>query len=87
MRDSDRILFTIDFHDGRHERRLYDVANDPREMKRLDEPARADALAQRLESWRRDMARLGGQLAAPTPAQLNAEEEQRLRAMGYLKDK
>jgi hypothetical protein len=33
------------------------------------------------------MARLGEKLAAPTPALLDAEEEKRLRAMGYIKDK
>lgn len=87
VRTGDSILLTIDSHDGRHERRLYDLASDPRELKRLDDPARADALAARLESWRRDMARLGEKLAAPTPAQLDAEEEKRLRAMGYIKDK
>src|SRR6185295_14023009 len=87
VRDDDRILFTIDFHDGRKERRLYDLANDPREQHKLDEPARADALAQRLEQFHRDMQRLGEKLAAPTQADLTPEQEQRLRAMGYLKDK
>jgi arylsulfatase A-like enzyme len=87
VREGDRVLFDIDFFDGHHERRLYDLTNDPREMKRLDEPARAEALAQRLETYHRDMARLGEKLAAPAPAQLDAEEEKRLRAMGYIKDK
>jgi len=87
VRSGDRILFTIDFHDGRKERRLYDLSANPREQKRLDDPASADALALRLEKFHGDMERLAGKLAEPERADLTPEQEQRLRAMGYLKDK
>jgi arylsulfatase A-like enzyme len=87
IRSGDRILFDIDFHDGRKERRLYDLAADPREQKKLDDAASAAALTGRLERFHGDAARLAESLAAPAQADLTREQEQRLRAMGYLKDK
>jgi hypothetical protein len=87
IRSGDRILFDIDFHDGRKERRLYDLASDPREQKKLDDAASAAAFADRLERFHGDAARLAESLVAPAQAELTREQEQRLRAMGYLKDK
>ena len=88
VRKGDRQLFAIDFFDGRHERRLYDVAKDPLQRQRLEgaqADAEAEALAKVLADFRRDAERWGRTLQAE-PTTLTPEEEARLRAAGYVHD-
>jgi len=86
VRRGDRQLFTIDFFDGRHEERLYDVAHDPQQKSKLGADVDASDLKQLFSDFHRDTERLGEQLEGSGPTSLTPEEEARLRAAGYLDD-
>jgi arylsulfatase A-like enzyme len=87
VRRGGRKLARYRFPDGiRYE--LYDLAADPGERTDLSraEPEEADALRSLLEAHEREASRQAG-LAAPAPEgppALDADREEKLRALGYL---
>jgi choline-sulfatase len=63
--------------------RLYNLADDPRELRDrvADEPRRAAAMRERLRRWGADH---GPRWQAAPPAPLSMEEREQLRALGYM---
>jgi arylsulfatase A-like enzyme/predicted Zn-dependent protease len=64
-------------------RELYDLEQDPQELRNLAErePARADAMEAALDAL---LARVESDAAAAGPASIDPETEERLQALGYI---
>jgi arylsulfatase A-like enzyme len=83
VREGDLKLVTVP---RRGEQWLFDVGDDPGERHSLL-PERADlaaALQQKLDAWRQEMELVGRYLEPGGPAELDPEELERLRALGYV---
>jgi len=81
VRGNDKLVF----RPGTGRTELYDLAEDPDEQADVsdDDPERTRALLGRLEALRRESLTFGGGDDA-SPADLDAEQLDRLRALGYL---
>jgi arylsulfatase A-like enzyme len=60
---------------------LYDLREDPQELKNLVPSPRAEPLRRAALAY---IQRARAEAAAPNPAQLDAEAREKLKALGYL---
>jgi arylsulfatase A-like enzyme len=80
---SEKAIFTVG--DGGVAIELFDLARDPEELAKLDDPEAMDVLKTRLEAYLAEVGRRGKARGASPDVNLAPEDLERLRSLGYLR--
>jgi arylsulfatase A-like enzyme len=80
---SEKAIFTIG--DAGVAVELFDLARDPKELRNLDDRETMDILKTRLDAYLAEVDRRGKARGASPEVNLDPEDRERLRALGYLR--